>query len=29
MENLWNIKEYEQAGPNCPVIPVNLPLHKN
>jgi hypothetical protein len=28
MENLWNIKEYEQLGPNCPVIPVKLPMHK-
>jgi len=28
MDNLWNIKEYEQSGPNCPIVPVNLPLHK-
>jgi len=28
MDNLWNIKEYRQSGPNCPIVLVNLPLHK-
>ena len=26
--NIWNIEEYQTNGPNCPVIPVNLPWYK-
>lgn len=26
--NVWGIKEYEQAGESCPIIPTNLPWYK-
>jgi hypothetical protein len=26
--NVWGIKEFESVGPSCPIVPVNLPLHK-
>ncbi|MBC7400777.1 MAG: hypothetical protein H7289_12625 [Mucilaginibacter sp.] len=28
MSNIWNIKENMQEGPNCPVMPINLPFYK-
>jgi hypothetical protein len=27
-ENVWGIKEFEEAGESCPIIPVNLPWYK-
>lgn len=26
--NVWGIKEFEGDGISCPIIPMNLPLHK-
>jgi peroxiredoxin len=26
--NIWGIKEFEGDGQSCPIVPVNLPIHK-
>ncbi|MBO9730252.1 MAG: hypothetical protein J7623_16550 [Chitinophaga sp.] len=26
--NIWGIKEFEEAGPHCPIIPAHLPWYK-